>query len=203
MLCRDGSRSTLNVLLAGTLMLAFVAPALGQAVPPPAQLPPAPPTTDGDAPLPALPGTTPRPSVALPPAAIATGSQPQANTDDSEQSHHSPYNGTLLAYSLASVPDMMGEMPNIGHYNVVLGLFTAHGATIPIAGGDGYAKIADDTSPIPTDRVFFDYNYFNHAVGTANDATIGLNRFNFGRGKDVFRRLLFDRSSSARGNRSE
>jgi hypothetical protein len=182
MLCRDGSRATLNVLLAGALMLAFVAPALGQAVPPPSQLPPAPPATDGDAPLPALPGTAPRPSVALPPS---TSSEPQVNPT-TQNNPPPPYNGTLLAYSLASVPDMMGEMPSRGHYNVMLGFFTAHGATIPIAGGDGYAKIADDTSPIPTDRVFFDYNYFNHSVRTANDASIGLNRFNFGVEKTFF-----------------
>jgi hypothetical protein len=173
MLSRDGSRSTLKVLLAGTLMLAFVAPAFGQA----ASTVPA---TDGD-------GATPPSSATLPPSPSPMAATPsQSNT---APQYNAPTADTgLLAYSLASVPDMMGDTPSGGHYHVfpiTLG-FAANGVTTPIAGGDGYAKIADDTSPIPTDRVFFDYNYFNHAVVTGNGTAIGLNRFNFGAEKTFF-----------------
>jgi len=99
----------------------------------------------------------------------------------------SPANtGMLTAYSLAGVTNMIGDSPNLGRYNITITTFLAGGASIPIAGGDGYAKIADDNSPIPTDRVFFDYNYFNHAVGTGNSASIGLNRYNFGVEKTFF-----------------
>jgi hypothetical protein len=185
MLSCDGSRSTLTALLAGMLMLAGIAPALGQAVPtasslPPTELPPAPPATDID---------LPPASVALPPASSPPPANPSQPNSTAPYNPPPAYNGTLLAYSLASVPDMMGDTPNRGHYDfLILG---GRSATIPIAGGDGYGKIADDTSPIPTDRVFFDYNYFNHAVQTGNSAltggaAIGLNRYTFGVEKTFF-----------------
>ena len=85
---------------------------------------------------------------------------------------------TLLAYSLASVPDMIGDTLG-GRYRVQ----GTSGTTVisnPLAAGDRLAKIADDSNPIPTDRVFFGENYFNHAVETANGAIVGLNQVTFG-----------------------
>ena len=174
---RDGSRSTLNaaLLLAGTLLLAmFAGPGVGPGCfHRPSQLPPALRQPMG---MPRCPRH--RHDVATAGRSAARSAinaeQPVASSHippDSEQrsARKSPY-GTLLAYSLASVPDMMGDSPNIGHFNafpLTLG-FAAAGISVPIAGGDGYAKIADDGNPIPKDRVFFDYNYYNHAVVTGN-----------------------------------
>jgi hypothetical protein len=58
--------------------------------------------------------------------------------------------------------------------------------SVPIAAGDGPTKVADDTSPLPMDRVFFDYNFFNNALLTANGDNIGLNRYSFGVEKTFF-----------------
>ena len=157
MLSRDGSRSMLTVLLAGTLGLVSIASALGQAVPtPPGAAPTASPPLpfDSDVPVPAQPGTTPRATIVPAPAAPTTNAPPQANTPPPDSVPPAD-TGTLYAYSLASVPDMMGDSPSGGHYNVfpLTVNFGGRDVTIPIAGGDGYAKIADDSSPIPTDRV--------------------------------------------------
>ena len=54
------------------------------------------------------------------------------------------------------------------------------GGNVSLAGGDRAAKIADDSSPLPTDRVFFDYNYFSQANVTANHAVVGLDRYTLG-----------------------
>ena len=47
-------------------------------------------------------------------------------------------------------------------------------------------KIGDDTSPLPVDRVFFDYNHFHNALLTANGQDISLNRYTFGLEKTYF-----------------
>ncbi|HEX3999375.1 MAG TPA: hypothetical protein VHX65_12560 [Pirellulales bacterium] len=182
MLSRDGSRSTLYLLLVGAVLLASARTALAQAAPPAAPLPPA---IDDRAPT--APSLAPTPGSNVPPSPTATPSNPGQNTPASmpaPQNAPPPDNGSLLAYSLASVPDMIGDSPSTGRY--AIGLLGRYPASIPLAGGDGYAKIGDDTSPVPTDRVFFDYNYFDRAVQTGSGAFIGLNRFTFGVEKTFF-----------------
>jgi hypothetical protein len=51
---------------------------------------------------------------------------------------------------------------------------------LPLAGGDLRYKLTEHTSPIPIDRVFFDYHVFNDAVVDANGNLIDLNRYLFG-----------------------
>jgi hypothetical protein len=53
-------------------------------------------------------------------------------------------------------------------------------SSLNVAAGDRTAKIAEDTSPIPTDRVFLDFNHFNNALTTANGQIIGLDRYTLG-----------------------
>lgn len=211
MLSRDRSRSTRNGLLAALVLLASLALAVQQA----AAQQPAQQSTPSDgtaAPLPSAPilGTPPSLPVAPPPP--LPGAQPsqtpsaQPTTPPPVPSNTSPSatspsatsgaatpaestppadNGTLMAYSLASVPDMIGDTL-AGRYRLFFGTERPIALTIPIAGGDGYEKIADDTSPIPTDRVFIDDNYFNHAAFTGNGGIIGLNRFTIGAEKTFF-----------------
>ena len=62
-------------------------------------------------------------------------------------------------------------------------------ASVPI--GDQSEKISEDTSPIPTDRVFFDYNFFANALLATDGTTIGLHRYTFG-----FEKTFFDGSCS-------
>jgi hypothetical protein len=173
MLGRDCSRSTLSLLSAAMLMLASITPALGQAVP---------------TPTPQQPGTGAGAQAVQSPAPIVNApSQDNTSAQNSTSAQNnapSLETGSLLAYSLASVPDMIGDTPSNGHYTI--GFFGRYPATVPIAGGNLYGKIADDTSPIPTDRVFFDYNFYNHAVQTANGAMINLNSYSFGVEKTFF-----------------
>ncbi len=51
---------------------------------------------------------------------------------------------------------------------------------LPTAGGDRRYKLTEHTSPLPTDRMFFDYHVFNNAVVDANGNVIDLNRYLFG-----------------------
>jgi hypothetical protein len=181
MLCREGSRSTLELLLAGFAVLAFASAAVAQAPATPVPAPPSaqsslvPPATTQ---LPTLPETAP-PSSSLPPL------PPAESANNSQASEESPDTGTVFAYNLASVPDMIGDTP-LGARYILYALTPGTPVTIPIAGGDGYAKIADDNSPLPQDRVFFDDNYFNHAVLSGNGSIIDLNRITTGFEKTFF-----------------
>ena len=150
--------STLDVSQAASDDLPQVIP-VAQPVPAPAA-PKAPPVKPGPA---TPPPSSPSPSDNVPP--------PEATTELPSDN--------LLAYSLASVPDMIGDTLG-GRYQVQLGTAGSHVISSPIAGGDRLAKIADDSNPIPTDRVFFGENYFNRAVETANGAIVGLNQVTFG-----------------------
>jgi hypothetical protein len=76
-------------------------------------------------------------------------------------------------YSLATTPNMFGD---------VLGMryFFGGAGNLSLAAGDRAAKIADDSRPLPTDRLFFDYNHFDQANITANGAVVGLDRYTLG-----------------------
>lgn len=176
------SRSTFNLILAGGLTLAFAMPAFGQSGLSPVLFAPET-AADAQATSPTAPSAL-QPAVP-PPSAAPTSPSANALQEPSAQNYTPPANtGTLFAYSLASVPDMIGD-PGHGRYYVAIQTTTAT-ATLPNAAGAAYAKIADDTSPIPTDRVFSDYNYFNRAIQTANGAVIGLSTYTIGVEKTFF-----------------
>jgi len=48
------------------------------------------------------------------------------------------------------------------------------GANVAISGGDRVSKIAENTNPVPQDRVFFNYNSFNNASQDVNGQTQDL-----------------------------
>ena len=52
--------------------------------------------------------------------------------------------------------------------------------TSPLTGGDRRYKLTEATSPIPTDRVFVNYNLFRNALTDANGNELNLNRYAFG-----------------------
>jgi len=54
------------------------------------------------------------------------------------------------------------------------------GATVAIAGGGRVSKIAENSSPVPQDRVFFNYNMFGNAAQDVNGVTQDMNRYLFG-----------------------
>ncbi|MEE3370480.1 MAG: hypothetical protein VX346_14165 [Planctomycetota bacterium] len=54
------------------------------------------------------------------------------------------------------------------------------GATIAVAGGDRRFKLSDNSSPLPRDRVFFNYHHFHNALTDANLTSQNLDRYTFG-----------------------
>ncbi len=57
---------------------------------------------------------------------------------------------------------------------------TPEGATVGISGGDRRFKIAQDENPLPTDRVFFNFNHFQNPILDINGDKRNLERFTFG-----------------------
>ncbi len=109
---------------------------------------------------PASPGTSnPSPSEA-----------PSNNTNNDLASNTGSF-GTSSA-SNSGFSGMIGDLTS--------GFSTSAFGNVAIAGGDLRAKIADNTSPRPTDRAFFNYNYFNRPLTAADGLKKDLNRFQFG-----------------------
>jgi len=61
--------------------------------------------------------------------------------------------------------------------------------TISIAGGDRRFKIAENVSPIPRDRLFFNYNHFENALNDYLGRPVSLDRYTFGLEKTFFDEL--------------
>lgn len=86
----------------------------------------------------------------------------------------------------------MEGMPNmIGDFFSVAGFFIdlrtrRPMVSIPMAGGDRRFKIAEENSPIPTDRAFFNYNMFHNALLGADGRPYNFNRYVFGLEKTFF-----------------
>ena len=117
--------------------------AQGQAAPPPAASPPQ--TTP-----PAAPSAAPAP----PEPEFAFGSAADLGAGESAN---------------AAAPYMIGDFFVGGGQISVFketstGLVLTTVGQIPSAGGTQRVKICEDNSPIPVDRVFFDYNHFENAI---------------------------------------
>jgi hypothetical protein len=52
--------------------------------------------------------------------------------------------------------------------------------TVSLAGADRRFKVAENVSPIPRDRIFFNFNHFRNALVDINRQQQSLNRFTFG-----------------------
>ncbi len=91
---------------------------------------------------------------------------------------------TAGSYSVA--PNMIGD-----HFGGTF-LFGSNGVhTVSLAGGDRRFKIAENVSPVPQDRVFFNYNHFENALSDVNNANRSLDRFTFG-----FEKTFWDGNAS-------
>jgi hypothetical protein len=93
---------------------------------------------------------------------------------------------TTTGYSLASTPNMFGDTLGVGFFFVVENPAKPGqiAGNVPIGGGS--VKISEDCSPLPVDRVFFDYNHFQNALLTADGADIALDRYTMGVEKTFF-----------------
>lgn len=61
--------------------------------------------------------------------------------------------------------------------------------TVSIAGGDRRFKIAENVSPIPRDRLFFNYNHFENALDDYLGRPVSLDRYALGLEKTFFDEL--------------
>lgn len=136
-----------------------------------AQQPAATPTTPAAPPTPTTPGA-PSPEAAPPEANALALAQPPAN--DLSMSDRTS------GYSLASSPNMIGDTLGVGFHFVAVDSVGKAGLAGNVPLGDGTIKISEDCSPLPVDRVFFDYNHFENALVTANGADISLDRYTLG-----------------------
>ncbi len=151
------------------------APAAPQLLTPSQPMPPRGPTT-----LPPTAPTTP-PKVGPAPPVAETPPAP-ANPNEIALANSSAASAGMDSssgiYDLASVPDMIGDAPGMRY---MLGR-----SNVALAAGDRGIKIAEDSRPLPTDRVFFDFNYFDRANTTADGTSIGLERYTLGFEKTFF-----------------
>jgi hypothetical protein len=99
-------------------------------------------------------------------------------------------NSPSASYGLASTPNMIGDTLGLGFQFRAPKIDgkTGFGGDVPL--GAGSVKIGEDTSPLPVDRVFFDFNHFQNAYVTANGVDVPLNRYTFGLEKTFFNGLM-------------
>ena len=91
-------------------------------------------------------------------------------------------------FSLATTPNMIGDLPD-GRYTIVEDRapgVSVGGVVSSAAADDRRAKISEDSSPIPTDRVFCDFNQFESAALTIDGHIINVDRTTFGLEKTFF-----------------
>lgn len=115
---------------------------------------------------------------------------PSAATDDVavpdqsdlalEQEMQRSYRGDrVLSVASTFVPNMIGDLGG-GSLSYIDSYGDTSG-TVPLAGGDRNFKIAENSNPLPIDRVFFNYHHFRYAVsGAPGDQWYHVDRFNFG-----------------------
>ena len=103
--------------------------------------------------------------------------------------------------SLQRVPNMYGDLlGGLLQVQLAEGQRGPFAAELPFGAGRSY-KIAENTRPIPTDRIYFNYNHFHNALATARAAPgipggvalgdANLDRYTFG-----FEKTFFDGNSS-------
>jgi hypothetical protein len=88
----------------------------------------------------------------------------------------------LNAPPIEYAPNFMGDLLGSGGYV----LYSANPrfakyVPLPIAGGDGGFKISDNNNPLPTSRLFFDYDHATNALqDTTPEGKINFDRFSLG-----------------------
>ena len=82
-----------------------------------------------------------------------------------------------VAASESSDVNMIGDFFSSAYY---LGDGSGNFVNVPSAGGDRRFKATDNLSPLPQDRVFFNYHHFHNAVLDINEDIRDLDRYTFG-----------------------
>ena len=88
----------------------------------------------------------------------------------------------LYAPPMEYAPNFMGDLQVPGGYVLYsTNPRLAKYVPLPIAGGDGGFKISDNDNPIPTSRLFFEYNHATNALqDTTPDGKLNFDRYTLG-----------------------
>ena len=170
--------------------IATVSVASGQSPPPPSSSPAAPLVP---APTPS-PTPTPEPAPAVPPPSVP----PTSATNNSEFAFSglsdvtAPTNGDA-PYMIGDFFIGSGQIVFVGKPDSAANLKTGVVGQVPSAGGSGRAKISDDNSVFPEDRVFFFYNLYDNAILIPSPTlhALDVNRYTPG-----FEKTFWDRNAS-------
>jgi hypothetical protein len=113
------------------------------------------------------------------------GAAPQAEAAEAEPEFSGPMSPmTSSLAALGSAPSaaegMIGDFFGGGYQYAPGAVSPGVGPTVAIAGGDRILKFADNNSPIPQDRLFFNYHLFANPVTDINGQFQDVNRFTFG-----------------------
>jgi hypothetical protein len=84
----------------------------------------------------------------------------------------------------SAAPHMIGDFFGAGGARFT-GL-RVNNVSVGTAGGDRRFKIVESNSPLPTDRVFFNYHFFANPLVNIEEEPVDLNRFTFGLEKTFF-----------------
>lgn len=91
----------------------------------------------------------------------------------------------------SAAPNMIGDFSGLGGLATTQPDYSEPSTlAVPIAGGDRRFKVSDDNNPIPTDRIFFDYNRFSNSMLGSDGVLHDLNRFTFGLEKTFLEGLV-------------
>ena len=119
------------------------------------------------------------------PGAAAPGAAEAAPEGMAEAAAPSPSalagNYGAAAGPMSSAPNMIGDFFGGGARFFGAGALAGiQNASVGIAGGDRRFKIVEAESPIPTDRVFFNYNHFQNPLQDINGNLRNLDRYTVG-----------------------
>jgi hypothetical protein len=159
---------------------------------------PPPPSTSPAAPFAAAPTFSPPPTPAPAPALPPPSVPPTPSTNNSEFAFSglsdvtAPTNGDA-PYMIGDFFIGSGQIVFVGKPDSAVNLNTGVVGQVPSAGGSGRAKISDDNSVFPEDRVFFFYNYYDNAIliPSPSPHALDVNRYTPG-----FEKTFWDRNAS-------
>ncbi len=133
---------------------------------------------------PVYPSITAQPDTAAQQPTPAPGTEPQQQGQQPAGDISLSPSPSALAGSFgasrapaSTSPGMIGDFFGGGYSYLSFG---GDSSLVSTSGADRNFKIAENSSPIPTDRAFFNYNHFSNALETFDGEELPLDRFTFG-----------------------
>lgn len=115
---------------------------------------------------------------------VAPGTSAEGTSPDQLSAAAPLDQSSLLAADVGAAAGAAGAVPTmIGDFfgnNYEYAFMNPEGTTVATAGGARRFKYAENTNPFPTNRVFFNYNYFDDPLLDVNGHRRDFNMFTFG-----------------------